>query len=86
MELFTCSHAGKRPYQFFQKEADQMLQARLGGTLPQYDLKSTQAALSQFMDILTKDLDQLTGGQIQLTATHLELLTAIRSRQNGLGL
>jgi predicted nucleotidyltransferase len=86
MELFTCSHGGKRPYQFFEKEVDQILQARLGDTLPQYDLKTAQAALSQFMDILTKDLDQLTGGQVQLTETHLELLTAIRSRQNGLEL
>jgi len=84
MELFTFSHAGKRPYQFFQKEADQQMQVRLGGTLPKYDLKTAQEALSQFMDILTEDLDQLTGGQVQLTKAHLELLAAIRSRQNDL--
>ena len=82
MELFTYSHQGKRPYQFFQKEADQKIQVRLGGTLPQYDLKTAQECLSQFMDILTKDLDQLTDAQVQLTKIHLELLTAIRARQN----
>jgi predicted nucleotidyltransferase len=84
MELFTYSHHGKRPYQFFQKEADQKMQVRLGGTLPRYDLKTAQESLSQFMDILTKDLDQLTDGQVKLTEAHLELLTAIRSRQNDL--
>lgn len=84
MELFTYSHQGQRPYQFFQKEADQKIQVRLGGTLPQYNLKTAQEALSKFIDIITNDLDQLTDGQIQLTKAHSELLTAIRVRQNDL--
>lgn len=84
MELFTDSHHGQRPYQFFQKEADRKMQARLGGTLPQYDFKTTQKALAQFMDILVNDLDSLTEGRVQLTTVHVELLTAIRSRQNDL--
>ena len=86
MELFTYSHQGKRPYQFFQKEADQKLQIRLGGTLPLYDLKTAREALAQFMDILTNDLDQLTASQVQLTEAHSELLSAIHSRQNELKL
>lgn len=86
MELFTRSHHGKRPYQFFQREADQKMQARLGSTIPRYDLKAAQECLAQFMDILTKDLDQLTGGQVQLTEAHSELLAAIRLRQNDLAL
>lgn len=84
MKLFTYSHHGKRSYQFFQEEADQKIQVRLGGTLPRYGLKTAQESLSQFMDILTKDLDQLTDGQVKLTEAHLELLTAIHSRQNDL--
>jgi len=84
MELFTYSHHGQRPYQFFQKEADQKMQVRLGGTLPQYDFKTAQKALVQFMDILVNDLDPLTEGLVPLTKVHLELLTAIRSRQNDL--
>ncbi|MFN8494300.1 MAG: nucleotidyltransferase domain-containing protein [Caldilineaceae bacterium] len=84
MKLFTYSHQGNRPYQFFQKEADQKMQVRLGGTLPRYDLKTAQESLSQFMAILTNDLAQLTDGQVQLTKAHSELLTAIRSRQNDL--
>ena len=84
MELFTYSHDGERPYQFFQKEADQKMQVRLGSTLPQYDLKTAPECLLQFMDILTNDLDQLTDGQVQLTKVHSELLAAIRSRWNDL--
>lgn len=84
MELFTYSHHGKRPYQFFQKEADQKMQVRLGGTLPRYDLKTAQESLSQFLDILTEDLDQITDGQVQLTKVQSELLIAIRSRLNNL--
>lgn len=80
MALFTYSHGGKRSYQFFQKEAAQDLQDRLGDTLPKYDLKSAKASLSQFMDILINDLEQLTDGKVQLTGAHSELLTAIRSR------
>ena len=82
MELFTRSHHGKRAYQFFQKEADQRMQVRLGSTLPRYDLKSVQESLAQFMNILTNDLDTLTDGQIQLTEAHSELLTRISSRRD----
>jgi len=84
MALFTYSHGGKRSYQFFQKEAAQELQSRLGDTLPKYDLKSAKESLSQFMDILINDLDQLTDGKVQLTGAHSELLIAIRSRKNHL--
>lgn len=84
MKLFSRSHHGKRTYQFFQKEADQGIQVRLGSTLPQYDLKSAQACLVQFTNILTTDLDKLSDGQVQLTETHLELLAGINSRQSDL--
>jgi predicted nucleotidyltransferase len=84
MELFTRSRHGKRAYRFFQKEADKSMQVRLGGTLPQYDLKSIQESLVQFINILTNDLDKLTDGQVQLTKAHLDLLTRINSRQNEL--
>jgi predicted nucleotidyltransferase len=84
MKLFTRSHRGERDYQFFQKEANEMLQVRLGSTLPRYDLKSTQESLAQFLDILTHDLEELTEGQVQLTEAHSELLTRIASRQNDL--
>lgn len=84
MELFTRSHHGRRAYQFFQKEADQKMQARLGATLPQFDLRSAREALAQFMNILTNDLDALTDGQVRLTSAHSELLDKIRYRQSDL--
>lgn len=84
MDLFTRSHHGQRAYQFFQKEADKKMQARLGDTLPRYDLKTAQESLVQFIDILTNDLGKLTEGQLQLTGTYTELLAAIRSRQDDL--
>ncbi len=84
MELFTRSHHGKRSYQFFQKEADKQMQVRLGSTLPQYDLKSTQASLSRFLNILINVIDKLMDGQVQLTRAHSELLARISSRQKDL--
>jgi predicted nucleotidyltransferase len=84
MKLFTRSHHGKRDYQFFQKEAAEKLQVRLGSTLPRYDLKSAQESLAQFLDILRHDLEALTEGQVQLTEAHSELLARIVSRQNNL--
>ncbi len=84
MELFTRSHHGKRSYKFFQKEADERMQVRLGGTLPRYDLKSAQESLLQFIAILTHDLETLTDGQVQLTSAHSELLNGILAQQNDL--
>jgi predicted nucleotidyltransferase len=84
MILFTYSHGGHRSYQFFQKEADGYLQARLGGTLPQGDLRSARFCLAQSMDILMDDLDKLTDGRVKLTPEHRALLASIRSRQEHL--
>jgi predicted nucleotidyltransferase len=84
MALFTRSHHGERAYQFFQKEADPGLQSRLGGTLPGYDLSSVKESLAEFLDILASDLKALTGGQVQLTEAHSELLAEISSRQKEL--
>ncbi len=84
MKLFTRSHQGERDYQFFQKEAEERLQVRLGSTLPRYDLKSAQESLARFLDILRHDLEALTGSQVQLTEAHSELLARIVSRQKDL--
>jgi len=45
MELFARARDGVRPYHVFQAEADAVLQARLGATLPQYDLISVRGRL-----------------------------------------
>jgi hypothetical protein len=64
MELYTRTHGGQRPVQFFQAKADTDLQAQLGHTLPQYSLVSVQASLGCFLDILEHDLGHLTDEQI----------------------
>jgi hypothetical protein len=81
MALFSRSHGGQRTYQFFEKEAGQRLQDRLGGTLPQYDLKSVRQALAQILDMLAHDLDALTAGQVSLTRAQAELLERMIARQ-----
>lgn len=81
MELFTRTHGGQRAYQFFQAKADLGLQTRLGTTLPRYDLKSVQDSLTQILDILRHDLEQLSDGQVQLTVVHAEILDSICLQQ-----
>ncbi len=81
MELYTLTHGGRRPWQFFQANADANLQAELGHTLPQYSLGSVQASLERFLDILECDLGHLTNGQIQLPDAYRKLLKNVRARQ-----
>jgi predicted nucleotidyltransferase len=42
LELYTLTHGGERPVQFFQAHADAELQAELGRTLPQFSLVSAR--------------------------------------------
>jgi hypothetical protein len=81
MELYTRTHGGQRPVQFFQAKADTDLQAQLGHTLPQYSLVSVQASLGCFLDILEHDLGQLTDEQIQLPDAYRKVMKAVRARQ-----
>jgi hypothetical protein len=80
MTLFSRSRHGQRSYQFFQAQADATLQSRLGSTLPQYDLESARDCLSQILDLLAHDLQELTAGQLELTPAQSELLACLRSR------
>ena len=64
MKLYTLTHGGQRPWQFFQAKADPDLQAQLGHTLPQYSLVSVQASLERCLDILEHDLGHSTNEQI----------------------
>ncbi len=84
MELYTLTHGGQRPVQFFQAKADVDLQDELGGTLPQYHLASAQASLERCLDILEHDLGHLTNEQIQLPDAYRKVLSAVRVRQTHL--
>ena len=81
MELYTLTHGGQRPVQFFQATADTDLQAELGHTLPQYSLVSVQASLGRCLDLLEHDLGHLTNEQIQLPGAYRKVLKAVRARQ-----
>lgn len=81
MELYTFTHGGQRPVQFFQAEANTDLQAQLGHTLPQDSLVSVQASLGRCLDILEHDLGPLTNQQIQLPDAYRKILKAVRARQ-----
>ncbi len=81
MKLYTLTHGGQRPWQFFQAKADPDLQARLGHTLPQASLVAVQASLGCCLDILEHDLGPLTNEQIQLPDAYRKVLKAVRARQ-----
>jgi len=79
MELFARTHRGGRGYRVFEAEADARLQARLRAALPQGNMVSLHASLVQLLDMLDRDLDRVTNGQVCLTAAHRKVLGRIRA-------
>ena len=77
MELFARTHEGARAYQVFEEKADAGLQARLGATLPRYDLRSLQESLAQLVDILEHELGRLANGQVHLMDGHRTILSSV---------
>jgi predicted nucleotidyltransferase len=78
MELFAVARGGARPLKFFE-QADASAQARLGATLPQFDLLSAQKSLAQFLDLLENDLARFI--HCQLSDAQRRVLQQVRSRQ-----
>jgi hypothetical protein len=78
MEIFARTHAGQRAYQVFESDADERLQARLGATLPQYDLISLQKSLETALDVMEHDLPYLANGQLFLTDAQQTVLYRVR--------
>lgn len=78
LEIFSRTHGGARAHQTFEREADARLQARLGATLPQYDLPSLQQALERLLMLLEDDLESLSNGQVALTHSHQTVIRHIR--------
>jgi predicted nucleotidyltransferase len=78
MEIFAHTHGGQRAYQVFESDADERLQARLGATLPQYDLISLRESLETALDIVEDDLDYLANGQLCLTEAQRAVLYRVR--------
>ncbi len=80
MEIFSCTHEGMRAHQTFEQVANPGMQARLGATLPQYDLSSLHQALEQLLTFLEDDLESLSNGQVALTRSHQAVIRQIRQR------
>ena len=78
MELFARAHGGERAAQTFEAEADEILQARLGTTLPKADLISLRASLEELLDTIENDLGHLADGQVHLTGAQQAVLNRVR--------
>ena len=86
LHAFASTHGSARPVHAFQDQADAVLQARLGATLPGYSLRSAQAALAALLDLVEQDLAAFTGGQIELSEAHRQVIARVRRRQAALHL
>jgi predicted nucleotidyltransferase len=82
MEMFAQTHGDARPAQTFDAQADPALQARLGATLPIFDLPSMWGPHQVMLDLLEHDIPAFSNGQAQLTAGQHEVLRAIRERKS----
>jgi predicted nucleotidyltransferase len=80
MELFAQAHRGARPLQTFAELADPALQARLGATLPTFDLPSMWRAHQAMLDLLAQGIPAFSNGREQLTTGQHEVLRAIGER------
>ena len=86
LHAFAWAHGSARPIHAFQDQADAVLQARLGATLPGYSLRSAQAALAALLDLVEQDLAAFTGGHIELSEAHRQVIARVRQRQAALHL
>jgi hypothetical protein len=78
MEIYTRTHGGQRAMQYFEEQADQRLQQKLGAALPGYEQPSLRRALTALLDMLEDDLPDLSNGQLRLGAAQLALLERVR--------
>jgi predicted nucleotidyltransferase len=81
MELFAQTHDGARPLHTFAALASPALQARLGATLPSFDLTSARKAHHAMLDLLEQDVPSFSNGQAQLTTDQRMVLQAVRDRE-----
>ncbi len=83
MELYAATRGGERPLKFFDQQ-DAALQARLGATLPQFDLLAVQQAFARFLDLLENDLARFAN--CRLSDAQRRVAQQVRARQAQLNL
>jgi predicted nucleotidyltransferase len=68
MQIYTLTHGGDRPLQFFEQHAGQDLQDRLKKTIPAPDMVSSTSALPEMIALFENDLGAFSNNQCRLTA------------------
>lgn len=80
MQIFTLCHGYERPFHAFASNASPALQARLGATLPGYDINSLHLSLEAIIEMLRDDLDTLTAGRLRLNQPQQTVLAGVRQQ------
>ncbi|MHB8192949.1 MAG: nucleotidyltransferase domain-containing protein [Bellilinea sp.] len=80
MDIYACTHNGYRGYQFFDINAEERFQQRLGAALPTFDGHSLQESFKKTLDIIESDLSYLSGGQLDLTTAQKIVLDRVRQQ------
>lgn len=80
MEVFERTHGGVRTPHTFEALASAGLQARLGATLPDFSSVGIRAALGHALDVMERDLDELSAGQARLTDDERAIIMQLRAR------
>lgn len=88
LDIFADSRNRIRPYRLFDELAGPVLKAKFSRCLPACAADSLplradalSAALFGVLDLVEQDLQELSNGQLQLTADEREFLARIRARQ-----
>lgn len=81
MQLFTITHDGIRPVQFFEANASRDLHKRLKRILPHPEMTSMKAALSEVLHLLEHDLDTFSRSQYQLTEQQRIILQCLNQHR-----
>ncbi len=80
MGLFAVTHGGERAYRFFDDNAPQELQGKLGATLSSSDAASLGASLTRLLDVLEENLGSLSDHHVGLTDAHCLVLARVRQQ------
>lgn len=84
IEIFARTHAGERSLQTFEALAEAELQRRLGETLPGFGEADLRQAFMKLLDLLEKDLPEISAGQVNLKDAERRILEKLRRRLEAL--
>jgi predicted nucleotidyltransferase len=89
--IFSASRGGSRVYQIFEEAAGVEMKTKLGQSFPQYfpdspagSLRSLGDALMALLDLVERDLAELSNNQVSLGSGEREFIARLRKRQETL--